>query len=80
MISYSTKMDARTQLHKLLEENEHLREENDKLKNALYVPKIVNNVFDCFMWVNKSIADTISSFDTDKHGYNVRVNKKRFYD
>lgn len=76
MISYSAKMDARTQLHQLLKENEHLREENDKLKNALYVPKIVNNVFDYFMWVNKSIADTISSFDTD----NVRVNKRRFYD
>ena len=76
-------MDARTQLRQLLKENEQLREENDKLKNALYVPKAVNHVFDYFMWVNKSIADTISSFETEpihKQGDLAHVNKRRLHD
>lgn len=51
------------QITSLLKENIQLKEENEKLKNALYVPKLVNNVFDYFLWFNKSISKTIEQFE-----------------
>jgi len=52
---------------KLKEEKEKLKEENEKLKNALYVPKIVNNVFDYFILVNKNVSNTIEYFEGKKN-------------
>jgi len=54
------------EIGKIIEENLKLKEENEKLKNALYVPKIVNNIFDHFIWINKNISDTIEYFEGKK--------------
>ena len=54
------------EIEKIIDENLKLREENEKLKNALYVPKIVNNIFDHFIWINKNISDTIEYFEGKK--------------
>lgn len=54
------------EIEKIIDENFKLKEENEKLKNALYVPKIVNNIFDYFIWINTNISDTIESFERKK--------------
>jgi hypothetical protein len=54
------------EIEKIIDENLKLKEENEKLKNALYVPKIVNNIFDHFIWINKNISDTIEYFEGKK--------------
>ena len=54
------------EIEKIIDENLKLKEENEKLKNALYVPKIVNNIFEHFIWINKNISDTIESFEGKK--------------
>jgi len=56
-------MDNELEIQKLVKENQKLKEENEKLKNSLYVPKIVNNVFDYFIWANKNISNTIEYFE-----------------
>lgn len=54
------------EIEKIIDENLKLKEENEKLKNALYVPKIVNNIFHHFIWINKNISDTIEYFEGKK--------------
>lgn len=54
------------EIEKIIYENLKLKEENEKLKNALYIPKIVNNIFDHFFWINKNISDTIEYFEGKK--------------
>jgi regulator of replication initiation timing len=52
------------EIRQLVQENTVLKEQNEKLKNALYIPKIVNTIFDYFMFVNKNISTTIESLDS----------------
>jgi hypothetical protein len=42
---------------------ERLKQENDRLKEHIYLPKIVNNVFDYFIWINKNISETIEQLE-----------------
>lgn len=55
-----------TEYEILKRENMKLKAENDQLKQHMYLPKIVNNVFDYFMWVNKNISSTIEQFGEKK--------------
>lgn len=59
-------MENRLKMENLLQENLKLKEENEKLKNSLYIPKIVNNVFDYFIWLNISISNTLEQFEEKK--------------
>ena len=59
-------MDNITEIEKLIQENLKLKEENERLKNAFFIPKIVNNVFDYFIWLNLHISDAIDQFDEKK--------------
>jgi hypothetical protein len=54
------------EIKKLINENAKLKEENEKLKNAFFVPKIVNNVFDYFIWINRNISIAIEHFEEKK--------------
>lgn len=51
------------ELEILKNENLRLKKENDRLKDYIYLPKIVNNIFDYFIWVNKNISNTIEYFE-----------------
>ena len=59
-------MDNITEIEKLIQENLKLKEENERLKNAFFIPKIVNNVFDYFIWLNLHISDAIDQCDEKK--------------
>ena len=55
-----------SEIEHLIKENLKLKEENEKLKNYFLIPKIVNNVFDYFIWLNLNISYTIEQFDEKK--------------
>jgi hypothetical protein len=52
-----------TNIEQLLQENQQLKDENEKLKNSLYIPKLVIKVFDYFIWLNQHISKTIEEFE-----------------
>lgn len=54
------------EVKQLINENMKLKEENEKLKNAFFVPKLVNNVFDYFIWINKNISISLEQFGEKK--------------
>ena len=52
-----------TELEYLKQENAKLKMENELLKKHMYFPKIMNNIFDYFIWINKNISETIEQLD-----------------
>ena len=59
-------MENNVGIENILKENLKLKEENERLKNAFFIPKIVNNVFDYFIWFNLNISNTIETFEEKK--------------
>ena len=51
------------EIEDIVKEDQYLKEENERLKNAFFIPKIVNNVFDYFIWFNLHISNTIENFE-----------------
>ena len=59
-------MDNSRAIEYLLNENSKLKEENERLKNKFFIPKIVNNIFDYFILLNVNLSNIIEQFDEKK--------------